>query len=138
MDQPRVRPGMSVISADGHKLGGVVRCDAATFLIEKGIFFPRDWVCPYAEVNLVHGEEVHLKVNRDQLQRVDADRDRDEVDDAAFSAPRGLGALESPAGPSNAAVAAAVEDETPEIPEKHAESRGFSTGFYSSLPEKHH
>ena len=129
---------MSVFSADGHKLGGVVRCDAATFLIEKGIFFPRDWVCPYAEVNLVHGEEVHLKVNRDQLQRVDADRDRDEVDDAAFSAPRGLGALESPAGPSNAAVAAAVEDETPETPEKHAESRGFSTGFYSSLPEKHH
>ena len=119
---------MSVISADGHRLGGVVRCDADTFLIEKGIFFPRDWVCSYTQVATVDGESVHLTVNRDQLERVDADRDRDEVDDAAFSAPRGgLGAVESPAGPDRAAASAADDEQR--------EARGFSTGFYSSLPE---
>jgi uncharacterized protein (TIGR02271 family) len=56
---------MTVYSSDGEKLGSVASCDASTFVIEKGFFFPRDYVARYDQVAAVTGEEVRLSLTKD-------------------------------------------------------------------------
>jgi hypothetical protein len=100
---PTVRVGMSVFSADGEKLGNVVRRDADSFIIEKGLFFPKDYLCHYADVASVAGDDVRLSVNREELVRLrDAKVERDDVREAGVST--GAGAVDSPSGPTRAAA----------------------------------
>ena len=37
-----VRAGMSVTSTKGERLGNVIRMGAETFVVERGVFFPKD------------------------------------------------------------------------------------------------
>lgn len=66
-DQGSVREGMTVYSSDGEALGRVVSCAPATFVIEKGRFFRKDYVARYEDVARVEGEEVRLSRPRDAL-----------------------------------------------------------------------
>ena len=66
-DKSHIRQGMTVYSADGEKLGKVIQCDVSTFIIEKGFFFPKDYVARFDDVSLVTGDEIRLSRGREQL-----------------------------------------------------------------------
>ncbi|HEX9051589.1 MAG TPA: YsnF/AvaK domain-containing protein [Anaeromyxobacter sp.] len=64
---------MAVRSSDGQKLGKVIRCGADEFIVEKGFFFPKDYVARYDEAS-VSGDEVVLSVPASSLREA-GDRD---------------------------------------------------------------
>jgi len=69
IDTNRIRKGMVVFSSDGEKLGKVLACDRETFIIEKGLFFPKDYVARYEDVADVAGEDVRLSRTKDEFTR---------------------------------------------------------------------
>jgi uncharacterized protein (TIGR02271 family) len=73
-DRMSVREGMIVYSSDGEKLGKVLACDAASFIIEKGFFFPKDYVARYEDVADITGDEIRLLTTKDALPRGAAER----------------------------------------------------------------
>ena len=56
---------MTVFSSDGEKLGKVLSCDASTFTIEKGFFFPKDYVARYDDIAAVTGDDIRLGMTKD-------------------------------------------------------------------------
>jgi hypothetical protein len=64
-----IREGMRVRTTDGSRLGRVVLTGLQTFQIEKGFFFPREYVARYDDVLEVQGDDVVLALRRDQLMR---------------------------------------------------------------------
>ncbi len=62
-----VREGMFVRTADGEKLGTVIRCGGDTFVVEKGLFLPRDYVLRYEDIADVRGGEVRLRLGREDV-----------------------------------------------------------------------
>jgi uncharacterized protein (TIGR02271 family) len=62
-----VREGMVVHTADGERLGTVVRRGEDTFVIEKGRLLPRDFIARYEEIAEVRGSEVRLRRTRDEM-----------------------------------------------------------------------
>lgn len=75
IDKSRIREGMTVYSAEGDKLGKVISCDASTFIIEKGFFFPKDYVARFDDVRDVTGDDVHLSRGRDMLGEAGEERE---------------------------------------------------------------
>jgi uncharacterized protein (TIGR02271 family) len=67
IQRANIREGMVVRSGDGEKLGKVVHCGPDLFIIEKGLFFPKDYECRYDDVTEVRGDEIFLRLLRDQL-----------------------------------------------------------------------
>ncbi|MGK4006171.1 YsnF/AvaK domain-containing protein [Sorangium sp. So ce1036] len=65
--QAEIAQGMVVRSSDGEKLGKVTRIDAGTFEIEKGFFFPKEYIVHYDEVAGVRNGEIILTQDRDRL-----------------------------------------------------------------------
>ncbi len=65
IDRSRIQEGMAVFSSDGEKLGKVLSCDASTFTIEKGFFFPKDYVARYDEIADVMGDDIRLAMTKD-------------------------------------------------------------------------
>jgi uncharacterized protein (TIGR02271 family) len=59
---------MTVRSADGEKLGKIVACEAERFFIEKGFFFPKDYLARYDDVSQVRGDEVLLRRSGAELR----------------------------------------------------------------------
>ena len=53
-----VRPGMAVTSTRGERLGNVVRTGADTFVVEKGVFFPKDYELRYDHITGLTGEQI--------------------------------------------------------------------------------
>lgn len=73
--QHEIVHGMVVRSSDGEKLGKVTRLDADTFEIEKGFFFPKEYMVRYDEVAGIRDGEVILMHARAQLaEALDARR----------------------------------------------------------------
>ena len=66
-DRASIRQGMTVFSSDGEKLGTVIQCDVSTFIIEKGLFFKKDYVVRFEDVTLVAGDEIRLSRGRELL-----------------------------------------------------------------------
>jgi uncharacterized protein (TIGR02271 family) len=62
-----IHEGMIVRSSDGEKLGKVIRCGADEFIIEKGFFFPKDYVVRYDQAS-VSGDEVLLSLPASSLR----------------------------------------------------------------------
>src|SRR5580765_2398038 len=54
-DSNSVRNGMFVMGTQGERIGKVIRCDADTFVVEKGIFFPKDYELRYDHITDVAG-----------------------------------------------------------------------------------
>jgi uncharacterized protein (TIGR02271 family) len=53
-----VRAGMTVTSTKGERLGNVIRSGADTFVIEKGVFFPKDYELRYDHITALNGEQI--------------------------------------------------------------------------------
>jgi uncharacterized protein (TIGR02271 family) len=53
-----VRPGMAVTSTKGERLGNVIRTGAETFVVEKGVFFPKDYELRYDHITALSGDEI--------------------------------------------------------------------------------
>jgi hypothetical protein len=81
----RLKEGMTVYTAEGIRLGLIIRCDVDSFLIERGLFFPQDYLARYQDIGSVEEEEVRLLLYRDELVQVDEE----------FAAAAGV-AVESP------------------------------------------
>jgi hypothetical protein len=63
----QLKEGMTVRSFDGEKLGRVFALGDDTFHIEKGLFFPKDYLVRYAEISDIRDGEVILLHGRESL-----------------------------------------------------------------------
>jgi uncharacterized protein (TIGR02271 family) len=91
-----VREGMVVYSADGEKLGKVFQCEAESFIIEKGFFFPKDYIARYEDVATVNGDEIRLTSGKDAFAGERFGRDEHTI--APGSDTYGYGTTENRAG----------------------------------------
>jgi len=57
-DATSVRNGMFVMGTQGERIGKVIRCDDDTFVVEKGVFFPKDYELRYDHITDVSGGTV--------------------------------------------------------------------------------
>ena len=62
-----IREGMTVRSIDGEKLGKVFAVSEGEFHIEKGLFFPKDYLVRYAEVSDIRDGEIYLNHGKEAL-----------------------------------------------------------------------
>jgi uncharacterized protein (TIGR02271 family) len=62
-----IREGMIVRSIDGEKLGKVFAVGDGEFHIEKGLFFPKDYLVRYSEISDIRGDEIILNHGREAL-----------------------------------------------------------------------
>lgn len=83
-----VQEGMTVRTADGEKLGKVVTCESDRFIIEKGFFFPKDYLARYDDVAEVRDDEVHLRLSGDQLRKPGEEGTAEPAGEAGMSAGR--------------------------------------------------
>lgn len=67
--QQRIREGMTVIDADGQKLGKVTEVRASTFEIEKGIFFKTEREARFDDVVDVRDDDIRLACSSAELER---------------------------------------------------------------------
>jgi hypothetical protein len=72
-----IREGMTVRSVDGEKLGKVFAVNEDEFLIEKGLFFPKDYVCRYSEIRRLENGEIILTHGKEGLHRFSLDGPQD-------------------------------------------------------------
>ena len=54
-DMESVRNGMFVMGTQGERIGKVIRCNDETFVVEKGVFFPKDYELRYDHITDVTG-----------------------------------------------------------------------------------
>jgi uncharacterized protein (TIGR02271 family) len=54
-DKDSVRNGMFVMGTQGERIGKVIRCDDDTFVVEKGVFFPKDYELRYDHITDISG-----------------------------------------------------------------------------------
>jgi uncharacterized protein (TIGR02271 family) len=64
-DRSEVREGMTVFSSDGEKLGKVQSCDAGGFVVEKGFFFPTEYLARFDQIASVDGDEIRLGMTKE-------------------------------------------------------------------------
>ena len=57
-DKTSVRNGMFVMGTQGERIGKIIRCDSDTFVVEKGVFFPKDYELRYDHITDVSGGTV--------------------------------------------------------------------------------
>ncbi|HET9450789.1 MAG TPA: YsnF/AvaK domain-containing protein [Aggregicoccus sp.] len=70
-DRTGIREGMVVRSSDGEKLGKVFAVGEDAFHIEKGLFFPKDYVARFSDVSDIRDGEIILAHGRDRLRSAD-------------------------------------------------------------------
>lgn len=75
-ERSHVKEGMTVRSIDGEKLGKVFAVQEGEFLIEKGLFFPKDYICRYSEISDIRDGEIILLHGMEGLRRFSFDEDR--------------------------------------------------------------
>lgn len=63
----QLRDGLEVWSEDGKKLGKIVDVRADNFVVEKGYFFPKDFVLPFDDVREIQADRVLLARTQEQL-----------------------------------------------------------------------
>jgi uncharacterized protein (TIGR02271 family) len=97
-DRTSIRNGMFVMGTQGERIGKVIRCDDDTFVVERGVFFPKDYELRYDHITDVSGGTVRYALT-DFLRGREVDAAASEPA-AAHGAPAAVGA--------NGATAAAV------------------------------
>ncbi|MFL5346817.1 MAG: YsnF/AvaK domain-containing protein [Hyalangium sp.] len=88
---------MTVRSIDGEKLGRIFAIQDGEFLIEKGLFFPKDYVCRYSEISDIRDGEIILFHGKEGLHRFSLGEDRGALAGTGGGAGVGPGALGVPA-----------------------------------------
>jgi len=66
MDPITIREGATVYDANGDKLGKVHAVEADRFVVEKGFFFPTDYLVPNSVVSSATADDIYLSVTKDQ------------------------------------------------------------------------
>ncbi len=79
----QLKEGMTVRSFDGEKLGKVFALGDDAFHIEKGLFFPKDYLVRYAEISDIRDGEIILMHGRESLLKLSSE--------ARYGATEGLG-----------------------------------------------
>jgi uncharacterized protein (TIGR02271 family) len=69
-DRTSLREGMEVRTRDGEKLGKIVRCGESEFEIEKGFFFPKEYIARYDDVADLRDGAAFLAISSDELKRM--------------------------------------------------------------------
>jgi uncharacterized protein (TIGR02271 family) len=69
----QLKEGMTVRSLDGEKLGKVFALADEAFYIEKGIFFPKDYLVRYSEISDIRDGELILMHGRESLRRLSSE-----------------------------------------------------------------
>jgi len=64
---PTLRLGISVYSKDGEKLGKITNLFDDYFILEKGIFFPKDFTLRYEDIQDVSDDTVYLRLSNEDL-----------------------------------------------------------------------
>lgn len=64
-----VRVGMDVKSKDGHRLGKVIGLADDAFVVEKGVFYARDYRVPFRSVESIEGDDILLSLDKEQLRK---------------------------------------------------------------------
>jgi uncharacterized protein (TIGR02271 family) len=70
----QIREGMVVRSSDGERLGKVFAVGDTRFQIEKGVFFPKEYLCDYSDIADIRGDEIILSRGRASLLDLDGSR----------------------------------------------------------------
>jgi uncharacterized protein (TIGR02271 family) len=86
-----VREGMVVRSVDGEKLGKVFAIGDGEFHIEKGLFFPKDYLVRYSEISDIRAGEIILNHGKEALSSLSRDDNRYATTGASTGATAGLG-----------------------------------------------
>lgn len=68
-DRANLHEGMIVRSADGDKLGKIVRLDDTGIQIEKGLFFPKEYLASYEQIDQISGDGVYLNWGTDLVEQ---------------------------------------------------------------------
>ncbi|MDC0713039.1 YsnF/AvaK domain-containing protein [Stigmatella sp. ncwal1] len=86
---------MTVRSLDGERLGKVFAVNEDEFLIEKGLFFPKDYLCRYSEISGIQDGEIILMHGKEGLHRFsfDASENREVLAGTGGGAGVGPGAI---------------------------------------------
>jgi uncharacterized protein (TIGR02271 family) len=105
-----VQEGMTVRTADGEKLGKIVTCESDRFIIEKGFFFPKDYLARYDDVAEIREDEVHLRLSADQLRKLGDESAAEPAGEAGMSAGREMPPPATTPGEVPAARAAGVSE----------------------------
>ena len=108
---------MTVYSADGKKLGKIVKQADDTLLVEKGLFFKKDYVVSIDDADQVRDDELWLRVDAAQIEG-----DRVEPERAAAAAGAVGGA---------AAEGAEIEEE---VQEEEVEAPAYASRAGSAAP----
>jgi uncharacterized protein (TIGR02271 family) len=66
--QSDICEGMKVRASDGDRLGKVVSMQDGGFVIEKGLFFPKDYFVTYESVSDIRDGEIWLATTAEQLR----------------------------------------------------------------------
>jgi len=77
-----IREGMNVLSADGERLGRIIRIEGDSLLIEKGLFFHKDYACSVNNIREVRGDDVILSLSKIQLETAIGGATEQTTDDA--------------------------------------------------------
>lgn len=64
---PNLSEKMTVYSANGERLGKVDKLESDCFVVEKGIFFPKDFMFRYDDIQDIRDNEVYLKMEASDL-----------------------------------------------------------------------
>ena len=62
-DKEDVRRGMFVVGTQGERIGKVIRCGPATFVVGKGVFFPRDYELRYDHITDIAGGTIRYALS---------------------------------------------------------------------------
>jgi uncharacterized protein (TIGR02271 family) len=110
-DKTSVRNGMFVMGTQGERIGKVIRCDEDTFVVEKGVFFPKDYELRYDHITDVAGGTVRYALT-DFLRGRDLE---------SVTTPKPAPAAREAAASATAATVPAAAAATPRRTDKAAE-----------------
>jgi uncharacterized protein (TIGR02271 family) len=102
---------MAVTSTKGERLGNVIRTGAETFVVEKGVFFPKDYELRYDHITALSGDQLSYS-----LSDVDSRFGTVTESSRAAAAPAVARAAPAPAAPVRAAAVGTTKKEDVRIP----------------------
>jgi len=128
-----VKEGMVVRSIDGEKLGKVFAISNDEFHIEKGLFFPKDYLVRYSEVSRIDGSEIILSHGREMLSRLSDEGRAEAVAGTGGGAGVGPGAVSTSAD-REAARSRAGMDTTADTVNRDTYDTGYDARVGTTAP----
>jgi hypothetical protein len=132
----QVMEGMTVRSIDGEKLGKVFALGDDAFHIEKGLFFPKDYLVRYADISDIRDGELILMHGRESLLRLSSEGKSGTATGYEATAGQGTGATATDWRADTSASAATTARRTEEATSTWRTCARASTGSTSWRPSQ--